>query len=179
MRVCNLRANFQRLKAFAKGVVKAFTVSRRSVRIAFIAAYTQSRVVFGFNTRSKRVMLRSIGRIRQQRGRLNLGLAIGRATQIFASSRKDTPHVLLVITAGKSRGPLRSRAWKAQRAGITILTIGVLPIVDQTDLSTMSSPPAGGNRLAVNFIGLANVIPIIVNKIVGGMLTLYSIFVKH
>ncbi len=170
MSACYLRANFRRLKEFAKGIVKAFSVSRRSsVRIAFIAAWSQCSIVFNFNTRNKRVMVRSINRLRQKRGRLNLAKAIRRSRSIFASSRKSTPNVLLVITAGKSRGRLRSQSLAAQRSGITIITIGIIPIVDQTDLSTMSSPPAGGNRVVVNFLGLMNIIAVVVNKIILGM----------
>jgi hypothetical protein len=172
MRTRYLRANFRRLKAFARGTIKAFKLSRRSVRIAFIAAWSRSRILFNFNTRNKRVMMRSINRLRQKRGRLNLAIAIARSRRVFASSRKDSANVLLVITAGKNRGRrLRSQALAVQRAGVTIITVGVIPVVDQTDLTIISSPPAGGNRVVINFIGLMNVIAIVVNKITLGMFT--------
>ena len=164
-----LRANFRRLKAFARGVIKAFKVSRKSVRIAFIASSSGSRILFNFNTRSKRVMMKSINRLRQKRGKLNLAVAIKRSRQIFASARRDASRVLLIITAGKSRGRLRSESLSTQRLGVTIIPIGVLPMIDQTELSTMSSPPAGANRMAINFLGLMNIISIVVNKIVLGM----------
>ena len=169
MSSCYLRANFYRLKEFAKGIIKAISISRRAARIAFIASWSQSRIVFNFNTRNRRVMLQSIHRLRQKRGSLNLATAIKLSRSVFAAARRNTAHVLLVITAGKSRGRLRREAMAAQRAGITIITVGLVPIVDQTDLSTMSSPPAGGNRMAVNFLGLMNILQIIVNKIALGM----------
>jgi hypothetical protein len=116
--------------------------------------------------------MRSINRLRQKRGRLNLAIAIARSRRVFASSRKDSANVLLVITAGKNRGRrLRSQALAVQRAGVTIITVGVIPVVDQTDLTIISSPPAGGNRVVINFIGLMNVIAIVVNKITLGMFT--------
>lgn len=175
-----LRANFNRLKVFAKGIVDAFSVSRRYVRIAFISAWTQTRIVFNFNMRNKGTMKRSIQRLRQIRGNLNLAKAIRVARRnIFARFfRKDTPNVLVVITAGKSGGRLRRSSTSAKRVGITIITVGILPMVDQTDLTIMSSPPCGGNRMTINFIGLMNILTIVVNKIIKGMLRVNIILMK-
>ena len=174
-----LRQNFRRLKAFVRSVIKSFTVSRKYVRIGFIVAWRSARVVFSFNTRRKRTMMQKINRIRQIRGRLNLAKAIELARRnLFSRSRKNVPNVLLICTSGRSVGHIRSRSAATKRMGVTIITIGITPMVDQAALAPISSFPTGAYRILVIFKNLMNVLGPTVNKIILGMFRCIYLFLQ-
>ena len=137
------------------------------MRVGFIAARSRYQILFDFNTRTLKPMIRKINRLRWKRGALKLGGAIRAAkTKFFAASRKEATNVLLVFLAGNSRNDVRAPALAIQKMGVTVITVGIAPGFDRADLTAMTSP--GGNTVSANARILIATLATVIAKIAAG-----------
>lgn len=102
-------------------------------------------------------------------GNCNAGVALSRCkTSLFVGPNRGVTRVLVVLLAGKSSDDVKAPANSLKTAGIKIITVGMGASVDQSQLSSMKTPPS--NVLKVpSFDRLADIRERLTNQISQGI----------
>jgi len=106
-------------------MVRAFQISPSRTRVAVTLFSSSARRIFSFTSyRTKRQVLKAIGRIRYPRGGTKIGRALNYVRRyIFAGSRRKK--VLIAMTDGKSYDRLGGPAAALKRMGVKIFSFGI------------------------------------------------------
>ncbi|XP_054827348.1 cochlin [Eublepharis macularius] len=161
-------SNFRLMLEFIGNVAKAFEITDIGSKIAAVQFTYDQRTEFSFtdyNTKEK--VLAALRGVRYMSGGTATGEAITYATRNVFGPVKNGPNknFLVVLTDGQSYDDVRGPAAAAQKAGITVFSIGIAwaPL---DDLKDMASEPKGTHTFfSREFTGLEQIVPDVIRAI--------------
>ncbi|XP_005479923.2 cochlin isoform X2 [Zonotrichia albicollis] len=161
-------SNFRLVLEFVSNVAKAFEISDIGSKVAAVQFTYDQRTEFGFTdfvTKDK--VLSAIRGIHYMSGGTATGDAISFTTRNVFGPVKDGPNknFLIVLTDGQSYDDVRGPAAAAQKAGITVFSVGVAwaPLDDLKDMA--SEPRESHTFFTREFTGLEQMVPDIIRGI--------------
>ncbi|XP_041903626.1 cochlin isoform X1 [Corvus kubaryi] len=161
-------SNFRLILEFVSNVAKAFEISDIGSKVAAVQFTYDQRTEFSFTDHvTKEKVLSAIRNIRYMSGGTATGDAISFTTRNVFGPVKDGPNknFLIVLTDGQSYDDVRGPAAAAQKAGITVFSVGVAwaPLDDLKDMA--SEPRESHTFFTREFTGLEQMVPDIVRGI--------------
>ncbi|CAN0098831.1 unnamed protein product [Bubo scandiacus] len=161
-------SNFRLVLEFISNVAKAFEISDIGSKIAAVQFTYDQRTEFSFTDyTTKEKVLSAIRNIRYMSGGTATGDAISFTTRNVFGPMKDGPNknFLLVLTDGQSYDDVRGPAAAAQKAGITVFSVGIAwaPLDDLKDMA--SEPRESHTFFTREFTGLEQMVPDIIRGI--------------
>ncbi|XP_068540497.1 cochlin isoform X2 [Anas acuta] len=161
-------SNFRLVLEFISNVAKAFEISDIGSKIATVQFTYDQRTEFSFTDyTTKEKVLSAIRSIRYMSGGTATGDAISFTTRNVFGPVKDGPNknFLVILTDGQSYDDVRGPAAAAQKAGITVFSVGVAwaPLDDLKDMA--SEPRDSHTFFTREFTGLEQMIPDIIRGI--------------
>ncbi|XP_035407959.1 cochlin [Cygnus atratus] len=161
-------SNFRLVLEFISNVAKAFEISDIGSKIATVQFTYDQRTEFSFTDyTTKEKVLSAIQNIRYMSGGTATGDAISFTTRNVFGPVKDGPNknFLVILTDGQSYDDVRGPAAAAQKAGITVFSVGVAwaPLDDLKDMA--SEPRDSHTFFTREFTGLEQMIPDIIRGI--------------
>lgn len=157
--------NFQRIRDFIKGFIKAVVIGENDTRIA-LATYSGSgnfepnfKVRFNFTAYSTtESLMNAVQSIPYDSGSTYTGGALTRMrTDVFSAARQGLPAILIVLTDGKSHDSVKVPASRLRDTGVHIISVGVGDAM-YSELADMASDPDNGNIFDVTFASLVNLL---------------------
>lgn len=153
--------NFQRIRDFIKGFIKAVVIGKNDTRIA-VATYSGSgnfKIRFNFTVYSTtESLVNAVQGIPYDSGSTYTGEALTRMrTDLFSTTRQGLPAILIVLTDGKSHDSVKVPASRLRDTGVHIISVGVGDAV-YSELADMASDPDNGNIFDVTFTSLGNLL---------------------
>ena len=134
------RGNFGRCIDFVKSLVSFFPVSRSGTHIGAAIYSSKPIPVFGLNryyTRS--AIISAIGRIRYPQGGTRIGRALRFAKKYFFTSSAGRKKVLIVMTDGISKDPVRQAARTLHASGVEVFVLGIGRAVNRLQLGQIAT----------------------------------------
>uniref|UniRef100_A0A8D2P042 Cochlin n=1 Tax=Zosterops lateralis melanops TaxID=1220523 RepID=A0A8D2P042_ZOSLA len=161
-------SNFLLVLEFVSNVAKAFEISDIGSKVAAVQFTYDQRPEFGFTDyTSKEKVLSAIRNISYMSGGTATGDAISFTTRNVFGPVKDGPNknFLIVLTDGQSYDDVRGPAAAAQKAGITVFSVGIAwaPLDDLKDMA--SEPRESHTFFTREFTGLEQMVPDIIRGI--------------
>ncbi|XP_017675920.1 PREDICTED: cochlin [Lepidothrix coronata] len=161
-------SNFRLMLDFVSNVAKAFEISDIGSKVAAVQFTYDQRPEFGFTDHvTKEKVLSAIRNIRYMSGGTATGDAISFTIRNVFGPVKDGPNknFLIVLTDGQSYDDVRGPAAAAQKAGITVFSVGVAwaPLDDLKDMA--SEPRESHTFFTREFTGLEQMVPDIIRSI--------------
>ncbi|XP_017597124.1 PREDICTED: cochlin [Corvus brachyrhynchos] len=161
-------SNFRLILEFVSNVAKAFEISDIGSKVAAVQFTYDQRTEFSFTDHvTKEKVLSAIRNIRYMSGGTATGDAISFTTRNVFGPVKDGPNknFLIVLTDGQSYDDVRGPAAAAQKAGITVFSVGVAwaPLDDLKDMA--SEPRESHTFFTREFTGLEQMVPDIIRGI--------------
>ncbi|KFM02410.1 Cochlin, partial [Aptenodytes forsteri] len=161
-------SNFRLVLEFISNVAKVFEISDIGSKVAAVQFTYDQRTEFSFTDyTTKEKVLSAIRNIRYMSGGTATGDAISFTTRNVFGPMKDGPNknFLVVLTDGQSYDDVRGPAAAAQKAGITIFSVGVAwaPLDDLKDMA--SEPRESHTFFTREFTGLEQMVPDIIRGI--------------
>nr|BAE26210.1 unnamed protein product [Mus musculus] len=136
------KGSFERSKRFAIAACDALDISPGRVRVGALQFGSTPHLEFPLDSFSTRQEVKeSIKGIVFKGGRTETGLALKRLSRGFPGGRNGSvPQILIIITDGKSQGPVALPAKQLRERGIVVFAVGVrFPRWDE--LLTLASEP--------------------------------------
>ncbi|XP_040598262.1 von Willebrand factor A domain-containing protein 2 [Mesocricetus auratus] len=136
------KGSFERSKRFAAAVCDALDISPERVRVGALQFGSTLHLEFPLDSFSTRQEVKAnIKGIVFKGGRTETGLALKHLRRGFPGGRNGTvPQILIIITDGKSQGPVALPAKQLRESGIVVFAVGVrFPRWDE--LLTLASEP--------------------------------------
>ncbi|XP_065542534.1 cochlin [Lathamus discolor] len=160
--------NFRLVLEFISNIAKAFEISDIGSKIAAVQFTYDQRTEFSFTDyNTKEDVLSAIRNIRYMSGGTATGDAITFTTRNVFGPVKDgaNKNFLFVLTDGQSYDDVRGPAAAAQKAGITVFSVGVAwaPLDDLKDMA--SEPRESHTFFTREFTGLEQLVPDIIRGI--------------
>ncbi|NXK75631.1 COCH protein, partial [Amazona guildingii] len=160
--------NFRLVLEFISNIAKAFEISDIGSKIAAVQFTYDQRTEFSFTEyNTKEEVLSAIRNIRYMSGGTATGDAITFTTRNVFGPVKDgaNKNFLFVLTDGQSYDDVRGPAAAAQKAGITVFSVGVAwaPLDDLKDMA--SEPRESHTFFTREFTGLEQLVPDIIRGI--------------
>ncbi|KAM4667337.1 cochlin [Amazona ochrocephala] len=160
--------NFRLVLEFISNIAKAFEISDIGSKIAAVQFTYDQRTEFSFTDyNTKEEVLSAIRNIRYMSGGTATGDAITFTTRNVFGPVKDgaNKNFLFVLTDGQSYDDVRGPAAAAQKAGITVFSVGVAwaPLDDLKDMA--SEPRESHTFFTREFTGLEQLVPDIIRGI--------------
>ncbi|XP_075469301.1 cochlin isoform X2 [Ascaphus truei] len=154
--------NFHLVLEFIAGVVRAFDVSDIGAKVGAVQFTYDQRTEFGLNDfSSKEEVLLALRGIHYMSGGTATGAAIDFTVRNLFQPTKDghNKNFLVIITDGQSYDDVRGPANAAQRAGVTVFSVGVTwaPLEDLKDMA--SEPKDTHTFFTREFPGLEKIVP--------------------
>ncbi|KAK2515434.1 Coch [Columba livia] len=161
-------SNFRLVLEFISNVAKAFEISDIGSKIAAVQFTYDQRTEFSFTDyTTKEKVLSAIRNIRYMSGGTATGDAISFTTRNVFGPVKDgaNKNFLVVLTDGQSYDDVRGPAAAAQKAGITVFSVGIAwaPLDDLKDMA--SEPRESHTFFTREFTGLEQMVPDIIRGI--------------
>ncbi|XP_048163756.1 cochlin isoform X2 [Corvus hawaiiensis] len=161
-------SNFRLILEFVSNVAKAFEISDIGSKVAAVQFTYDQRTEFSFTDHvTKEKVLSAIRNIHYMSGGTATGDAISFTTRNVFGPVKDGPNknFLIVLTDGQSYDDVRGPAAAAQKAGITVFSVGVAwaPLDDLKDMA--SEPRESHTFFTREFTGLEQMVPDIIRGI--------------
>ncbi|XP_048803529.1 cochlin isoform X1 [Lagopus muta] len=161
-------SNFRLMLEFISNVAKAFEISDIGSKIATVQFTYDQRTEFSFTDyTTKEKVLSAIRNIRYMSGGTATGDAISFTTRNVFGPVKDgaNKNFLVILTDGQSYDDVRGPAVAAQKAGITVFSVGVAwaPLDDLKDMA--SEPRESHTFFTREFTGLEQMVPDVIRGI--------------
>ena len=151
--------NYQRIKDFIKGFIKSVVIGENDTRIGLATFSGENsfavRINFTdfFTTDS---LINAVQMIPYDSGGTRTGEALTRIrTNLFSMAREGLPHVLVVLTDGKSLDSVTTPSRLLREMGVQIISVGVGDAVYE-ELADMASEPDSDNIYDVTFESLGS-----------------------
>lgn len=139
---------------FVKNVSLGFHISPEETRVGAITYGTEPILSIPFNkyTSAKDLAL-AIGNIIYPGTITMTGKALALANQkLFdKGSRINVPKVLVVLTEGTSRDDVQPSAQALHKAGVTVISVGLGPVYNKSQLDNVASMPAASHVIKAKF----------------------------
>ena len=159
------------MKDFIKGVVKSFIVSQNDTRVA-VATYSsfgKFKVRFQFAKYSKaEEIVEAIEGIPYDGGLTFTGDALVRIRrETFSLARIGVPHVLIVLTDGRSYDKVKVPSKTLRDMGVHIISVGVGNALYE-ELGEMATDPDNENVFTATFDSINNIVGSVLEDVCQG-----------
>lgn len=151
--------NYQRIKDFIKGFIRSVVIGENNTRVGLATFSGQNaftvRISFTdfFTTDA---LIDAVQMIPYDSGGTRTGEALDRIrTDLFSMAREGLPHILVVLTDGKSQDSVTAPSRRLRQMGVQIISVGVGDAVFE-ELADMASEPDSENIYDVTFESLGN-----------------------
>ncbi|XP_022810428.1 cartilage matrix protein-like, partial [Stylophora pistillata] len=152
--------NYQRIKDFIKGFVKAVVIGPNDTRIGLATFSSQNsfRVRFNFSEYyATHELVNAVQSIPYDAGGTYTGAALSTIrTHLFSMAREGIPKILIILTDGKSEDDVSGPSKSLRDEGVHIVSIGVGNAV-YSELADMASEPDNKNVFNATFESLFNI----------------------
>ena len=147
------KGNFQRCLNFIKAIANAFAISPKDTRVGTILFSDDSELIFGFDRYSNRNSLaEALDKITLPGKTTFTGKGLKMAqTNLFANARAEVPHILIVLTDGRSHDDVVKPSKELKQAGVKIFTVGLGTNYDESQLKAIANEPYDTHALTVDF----------------------------
>ncbi|XP_062324096.1 collagen alpha-1(XII) chain [Osmerus eperlanus] len=139
------RENFKSIRIFISAMAGAFEIGEDKTRVAVVQYSSDSKTEFNLNQYHKRGdLLQAINTLTYNGGNTMTGESMDyllKNTFTEASgARKSFPKVAMIITDGRSQGPVENFAKKLRNMGVEIFVLGIKG-ADEEELKRIASTP--------------------------------------
>ena len=165
------KGNFQRCLDFIKSVANAFVISPHDTRVGVIVFSDSSELIFGFDRYSNRnSLVAALDTIKLPAKTTFTGKGLKMARdQLFSGARHGVPHILIVLTDGRSHDDVVKPARALREAGVQIFTVGLGTNYDESQLKAIADDPYDYHALTVDFPEMTSIISTLQNMLCKGI----------
>lgn len=163
--------NFETALAIAKAISSMFVINPLQTHIGFVVFSTNSQVALSFKTYLDiKSVENAIDSLKYTGTSTNIGAGLKLAkSQLFdITSRPNVPHILIVLTSGKSTEDILAPSKALKDSGVNVLCIGIGNSYDKKELDDISTSPDAGHVLSGDATKLGKTIREIRRKICQG-----------
>lgn len=163
--------NFETALAIAKAISSMFVINPLQTHIGFVVFSTNSQVALSFKTYLDiKSVENAIDSLKYTGTSTNIGAGLKLAkSQLFdITSRPNVPHILIVLTSGKSTEDILAPSKALKDSGVNVLCIGIGNRYDKKELDDISTSPDAGHVLSGDATKLGKTIREIRRKICQG-----------
>lgn len=142
--------NFETALAIAKAISSMFVINPLQTHIGFVVFSTNSQVALSFKTYLDiKSVENAIDSLKYTGASTNIGAGLKLAkSQLFdITSRPNVPHILIVLTSGKSTEDILAPSKALKDSGVNVLCIGIGNRYDKKELDDISTSPDAGHVL--------------------------------
>ena len=153
---------------FVKNVSLGFHISPEDTRVGAITYGTEPQLAIPFNKYATPASIAFAIENIPYPGTITMtGKALELASEkLFdKGSRINVPKVLVVLSKGTSRDNVQQSAEALHKAGVKVISVGLGPSYDNTELNNIASMPAAYHVLKTKFNELQNKVNELQNKI--------------
>ncbi|KAJ7333869.1 hypothetical protein OS493_015962 [Desmophyllum pertusum] len=136
--------HFKTSLAIVKSISSMFVINQLHTHIGFVVFSTNSQVVLNFKTHfDLKSVENAIDGIRYTGGSTNIGagLRIVKSKLFDLTSRRNVPHILIVLTSGKSTEDVLVPSKALRDSGVTVFCIGIGNMYNVKELDGMATDP--------------------------------------
>lgn len=165
------REHFKTSLAIAKAIASMFVINQLQTHIGFVVFSTNSQVVLNFKTYfDQKSVENAIDGIQYLGGSTNIGagLRLVKKGLFDVTSRQNVPHILIVLTSGKSTEDVITPSKALRDSGVTVFCIGIGKMYNVKELDEIATDPDAGHVLRADVAQLGLVIKAIKGKICKG-----------
>lgn len=155
------REHFKTSLAIAKAIASMFVVNHLQTHIGFVVFSTNSQVVLNFKTYfDQKSVENAIDGIQYLGGNTNIGagLRLVKKELFDATSRTNVPHILIVLTSGKSTEDVITPSKALRDSGVTVFCIGIGKMYNEKELDEIATDPDASHVLTADVARLGLVI---------------------
>lgn len=165
------REHFKTSLAIAKAIASMFVINQLQTHIGFVVFSTNSQVVLNFKTYfDQKSVENAVDGIQYLGGSTNIGagLRLVKKGLFDVTSRQNVPHILIVLTSGKSTEDVITPSKALRDSGVTVFCIGIGKMYNVKELDEIATDPDAGHVLRADVAQLGLVIKAIKGKICKG-----------
>lgn len=165
--------HFKTSLAIVKSISSMFVINQLHTHIGFVVFSTNSQVVLNFKTHfDLKSVENAIDGIRYTGGSTNIGagLRIVKSKLFDVTSRRNVPHILIVLTSGKSTEDVLVPSKALRDSGVTVFCIGIGNMYNVKELDGMATDPDAGHVLLTDVTKRDLVIKAIKSRVCKGRL---------
>ena len=135
------KGNFKKCLDFIKELTRAFTVAKDGTHVGTIVFSATSELKFDFNKYFTQAEIDSaIDGIKYPGKSTYTGEGLKLAKQqLFTGARAQVPHILVVLTDGRSHDDVVKPADELKASGVTIFTVGLGTNYDKRQLDAIAT----------------------------------------
>lgn len=148
-----------------------FVINQLQTHVGFVVFSTNSQVVLDFKTYfDQKSVENAIDGVKYVGGSTNIGagLQLVKNKLFDVTSRQNVPHILIVLTSGKSTEDVTAPSKALRDSGVTVFCIGIGNMYDTKELDQIATDPDAGHVLATDVTQLGLIIKAIKGKICKG-----------
>ena len=148
-----------------------FVINPLQTHIGFVVFSTNSQVVLDFKTYFDLKSVESaIDGIKYTGGSTNIGAGLNLVkSKLFdLTSRQNVPHILIVLTSGRSTGDVLAPSKALRDSGVNVFCIGIGNMYNKKELDDIATDPDAGHVLTGDVTKLSLMIKAIRSKICKG-----------
>ena len=163
--------HFKTALAIAKAISGMFVINPLQTHIGFVVFSTNSQVVLDFKTYFDLKSVESaIDGIKYTGGSTNIGAGLNLVkSKLFdLTSRQNVPHILIVLTSGRSTGDVLAPSKALRDSGVNVFCIGIGNMYYKKELDDIATDPDAGHVLTGDVTKLSLMIKAIRSKICKG-----------
>jgi len=165
------REHFKTSLAIAKAIASMFVVNHLQTHIGFVVFSTNSQVVLNFKTYfDQKSVENAIDGVQYLGGNTNIGagLRLVKKELFDATSRTNVPHILIVLTSGKSTEDVITPSKALRDSGVTVFCIGIGKMYNEKELDEIATDPDASHVLTADVARLGLVIKAVKGNICKG-----------
>lgn len=163
--------HFKTSLAIIKAISSMFVINKLQTHVGFVVFSTNSQVVLGFKTYfDQKSVENAIDGVQYVGGSTNIGAGLQLVkNELFdVTSRQNVPHILIVLTSGKSTEDVTAPSKVLRDSGVTVFCIGIGNMYDKKELDQIATDPDAGHVLTTDVTQLGLIIKAIKGKICKG-----------
>lgn len=163
--------HFKTSLEIVKAISSMFVINQLQTHVGFVVFSTNSQVVLDFKTYfDQKSVENAVDGIQYVGGSTNIGagLRLVKNKLFDVTSRQNVPHILIVLTSGKSTEDVMTPSKALRDSGVTVFCIGIGNMYDAKELDQIATDPDAGHVLTTDVTQLGLIIKAIKGKICKG-----------
>lgn len=175
------KENYQIMKDFIKGIVKSFVIGedKTNVAVATFSSLGYFKVRFDFKKYfDAEQIVSAIENVPYDGKKTYTGDALTRLRQdLFPLARTGVPHILIVMTDGRSHDHVKTPAERLHDMGVHIIAVGI-GSTDYQELKDMATDPDRDNVFTASFDSVVHLTGSILEDVCKGWYSVIIALVK-
>lgn len=175
------KENYQIMKDFIKGIVKSFVIGEdnTNVAVATFSSLGYFKIRFDFKKYfDAEQIVSAIENVPYDGKKTYTGDALTRLRQeLFPLARNGVPHILIVMTDGRSHDHVKTPAERLHDMGVHIIAVGI-GSTDYQELKDMATDPDRDNIFTASFDSVVHLTGSILEDVCKGWYSVIIALVK-